>query len=282
MADESQHDSSSAKEPAIAPESSRMGTTPASGPVQPYEVVPEGPRPVRPLPVPMLPALSSPTSAGGASPGKVERPGVLEGFDEDADFDFDPEVQRAQGQRPPTAARSSPSLAQPVVAIPMMMVTPGRGELKPVAIVGGVIALVAAVAAGFTAAPGSNRFLIALSALFDVALHTVTGVGAVGIAAALLGKVLRNTELAAARMLVATALFAFGFQLDFNSPGHTLGLGIAAGSYFLAVWFLFKLKAEQAFIIGACHFAMWILFFLHHYLATLAAPVAKAIPAVGG
>jgi hypothetical protein len=254
------------------------GLAPRSGEVQPYELAPPEPTP---------PTLQTPPK------GTIEKPGLLADFDEDADFDLDPEVQEAK-----TGLAHKPS-AKPIVGKPLgkptdtsdvtdevqdnRMVVPGRGDLKTIAIIGAAVTFAAAIAAAINAAPERNRFLVALLMAFDVALHTVTGVGAIGLAAAMIGKVLRQFELAAARMLVATAFFALGFQLDFQSPAHTFGLALAAGSYFLSVWFLFKLKAQDTVVVGGFHFALWILFYLHHQLSTWAAPAASAAaPAAGG
>jgi hypothetical protein len=242
-------------------------------PVQPYDLAPLEP----------VAAATPPRIPTGRPVGAIAKPGLLSDFDEDADFDKDPELERAtKGAPQPTPGRAA--TAEPATPGPndldQRIVVPGRGTVKTILIVGAAVAFAAAIAAAINAAPERNRFFVALSMLFDIALHTVTGVGAIGLAAAMLGKLLRSTELAGARMLVATSLFALGFQLDFQSPAHTLGLGLAAGTYFLAVWLLFKLKAQQTVVVAAFHFALWILFFLHHQVSMWAAPAAKAIQAV--
>lgn len=260
-------------------------------PVQPYELAPD------------QPPSRQPRIASGASKGGIDRPGLLTDFDEDADFDRDPEVERARK----TGGRADVPVGRPISSgggvgddradaakagtpdpseFGQGIVTPGRGALKTILIIGGTLAFAASLAGAINAAPGRNRFLVALSLLFDIALHTITGVGAVGLAAAMLGKLLRHTELAGARMLVATALFALGFQLDFQSPAHSLGIMIASALYFLAVWFLFKIKAKDAVVVAAFHFALWILFFLHFQVSMWALPgtnAAQAVaPAAGG
>lgn len=254
-------------------------------PVQPYELAADEP-PAR-----------QPRVAPAAPKGSLDRPGLLSDFDEDADFDKDPEVEQARksGGRAevpvgrPVQTGNARGAAASEAGVPgapdsnefgQRIVTPGRGTLKTMLIVGGTLAGAAALAAGINAGAGRNPFLVGLSMVFDIALHTITGVGAVGLAAAMLGKLLRHTELAGARMLVATALFALGFQLDFQSWAHSLGILIATVLYFLSVWLLFKLKARETLVVAAFHFALWILFYLHVHVSMWAEPAAKAVQTV--
>lgn len=242
-------------------------SVPTGNSVQPYELAP-----VEATPTP--PAVPKP---------QIAKPGLLTDFDEDADFDHDPEVEQAKkGILPGTKLGAKTAEAKVPIDPSRLMVLPGRGDLKTLAMVGAGVALAAAVGAAFNAADGRNRFFVAVSLLFDIAMHTITGVGAIGLAAAMLGKVLRNFELAGARMLVATALFALGFQLNFNASAHILGLALAGGSYFLAVWFLFKLKSQDALVVSAFHFALFILLYLYQWIAVWAASASKVVPAAGG
>lgn len=239
-----------------------------AGSVQPYELAP------------VEPAPSAPTTPGKA---QIVKPGLLAEFDEDADFDHDPEVEAAKkGISTGTKVGTQPAEAKTPIDPTRLMVVPGRGDLKTLAIVGGVAALAAAIGAAFNEPIADKRFFVAVSLVFDIAMHTITGVGAIGLAAAMLGKVLRNFELAGARMLVATALFALGFQLNFNASAHILGLALAGGSYFLAVWFLFRLKSQDTLVVSAFHFALFILLYLYQWIAVWAASAAKAAPAAGG
>lgn len=261
---------------------SQAATPPKASEAGPYELAPSEP--------------PAPASRPGVTPpkGGIDRPGLLTDFDEDADFDRDPEVEQARKaggraelpvgrpiSRSPDGSKSGAAESSPESSeFGQPIVTPGRGTLKTILIVGATLAFAAALAGAINAAPGRSPFFVALSLLFEVAVHTVTGVGAVGLAAAMLGKLLRNTELAGARMLVATSLFALGFQLDFQSPAHSLGIMIASGLYFLAVWFLFKIKAKDAVVVAAFHFALWILFYLHFQVSVWALPASKAAQAV--
>lgn len=240
---------------------------PEGGGVQPYE---------------LAPVESTPSPISSPKP-QIVKPGLLADFDEDADFDHDPEVEQAKRGIPPgTKLGAKSGEAKAPIDPSRLIVIPGRGDLKTLAMVGGGVALAAAIGAAFNAADGRNRFFVAISLVFDIAMHTITGVGAIGLAAAMLGKVLRNFELAGARMLVATALFALGFQLNFNASAHILGLALAVGSYFLAVWFLFRLKSQDTIVVSAFHFALFILLYLYQWVAVWAASAAKAAPAAGG
>lgn len=242
-------------------------STPEGNSVQPYELAP----------------VETPPTPTAVPKPQIAKPGLLTDFDEDADFDHDPEVEQAKkGILPGSKLGAKSADAKSPIDPSRLMVLPGRGDLKTLAMVGAGVALAAAVGAAFNAADGRNRFFVAVSLLFDIAMHTITGVGAIGLAAAMLGKVLRNFELAGARMLVATALFALGFQLNFNASAHILGLALAGGSYFLAVWFLFKLKSQDALVVSAFHFALFILLYLYQWIAVWAASASKVAPAAGG
>lgn len=252
------------------PSSSGAPLPEACGPeggVQPYELAPSEP---------------SPKPAAAPKP-HIAKPGLLSDFDEDADFDHDPEVEQAKkGILPGGKLGAKSGEAKAPIDPSRLMVLPGRGDLKTLAIVGGVAALFAAIGAAFNETVAEKRFFVGIRLLFDVAIHTITGVGAVGLAAAMLGKVLRNFELAGARMLVASALCALGFQLNFGSEYHILGLMLAAGAYFLTVWFLFRLKSQDTLVVAAFHFAMFILLLLYQQVSIWAASAAKTAPAAGG
>src|SRR5688572_9897683 len=59
-------------------------------------------------PIPMEPADASGAPAPSGK-GRLNEPGLLEDFDEDADFDRDPELEKAViGDRPPLAAPVGP------------------------------------------------------------------------------------------------------------------------------------------------------------------------------
>lgn len=242
----------------------------------------------------LVPADAAPKRSQAPKPPNPREEGLLDGFDEDADFDHDPEVDQALGRTRKSGAgkvkddregRSSGDDSPDSEGSTIdAMVREGRGTTRQILIVGasvtGAAALASAVEAGVASKSAFSGivFLSALGTLFNIALHTITGVGAVGISAALLGKALKRSDLAAARMLVACAVCALGFHLNMGAQAMVLGLALAGGGYFLVVWILFRLRPSEALVVGACHFAIWLLFYLHHALADLTTPAPAAGP----
>ncbi len=263
------------------PESNPDATGENPPPETPYELAPPAPRPKRPM---------------APKPAQLNEEGLLEGFDEDADFERDPEVDLALGKTKRTDASKGSTTGGHATrpgdgdapdsegSTLDALVREGRGTTRQILIAGasaaGAAALASAIEAGVASrtAFGGIVFLSAVGTLFNIALHTITGVGAVGIAAALLGKALKRSDLAAARMLVACAACALGFHLNLGAQAMVLGLALAGGGYFLVVWILFRLKPSEAFVVGACHFAIWLLFYVHHALANLTTPTPAPGP----
>jgi hypothetical protein len=99
--------------------------------------------------------------------------------------------------------------------------------------------------------------------LYRVALHTATGVVAVGVAAHLQGEKLGRVDLAAARMFAAFALFQLLTQLRVPSAYSVISVGVpwllALAAYWGAVLILFRKDRAGATVIALAHFVLWVL-----------------------
>ncbi|HLO39449.1 MAG TPA: hypothetical protein VK176_00385 [Phycisphaerales bacterium] len=236
----------------------------------PIELEPVAPDPVRP-PVP---------SPGSAAHARIEKEGVLSGFEKDADFDHDPQVQRALGKKIPKA---KPSSARPTPEDDDAdestgpFVTPGLGNAKVWSVVAGVLLVSAVIAAGMTT---TNRFASAFLTLYSGILHTGTGLIAVYFSARIDGRKLGDLELAAARMATAVSAFLLLFNLNINLAGTTKWeeLILATLAYCGAVAGLFRLWGRPLGLVLTSHFALWIVFQIGMQLSAW----ASAAPAVSG
>lgn len=222
-----------------------------------FELAPE-------LPAPPPPAIPKPAIAA---------PGLTEGFDEDADFESDPEVERALGKRPPAETPRGAESAPPVDPF----IRPGLGEAKIIALVGAGVLLSAVIAAAITAP--SLWWIHGMLAAYAGLLHAGTGVGALAIGARLSEKPLGPWELGAARMLLAVALFLLVFHIPLPAQVW-LGPAVAAAVYSAATMTLFRLPIQEWFTVAASHLGIWMLIEGLVWLNTLLVPIAKATPGV--
>ena len=216
--------------------------------------------------------------------GKIEAPELLSGFEEDADFDKDPELERVISGKSGKPADVSKDPKPPADDF----VQPGLGSAKVWAIVGVTLLVVAMIATGVHAGPASERILNVLLVLYRTLVHTGTGVVAVFVAATLLGKKLGNFELAGARMLAAVGAFSAMLSFQFSLFGRVwldnlIALIMAAAVYVLLVASTFNLWKKQplSFVIGS-HFFLWLIVAVGMLLAQVARPdkAPAAAPAV--
>lgn len=248
----------------------------------------ESGRPPAPAPEPYAVEPLSPHagSAPAARPatGRLDAPPLIEGFEEDADFTHDPEVEAALKGRPVGASKvrvvvpeSPPEGPRPE------FVRAGLGGPKVWAIVGAVLLAAALIAVGVTSKqPASKTTASVFLTLYNVLLHTGTGVVAVWIASVLTERRLGRFELAAARMFTAVAALTFFYSLrvslfstsKFEQDMWSAFLG--AAGYVGAVAGLFRIWGPPlAFVIGS-HLALWLLVQVGMLLSALATPLPPA------
>lgn len=207
------------------------------------------------------------------APGKprIDSPGLLEDFDEDADFESDPELDRVVQGIPVGGGKSASKSKHPsakVAAEPE-----GAGEAlcassawRVPAAIGAVVSLTAAVLAGVYA--GHANWAYVLLTLYWAVLHTATGVGAVIVSGLLLGRPVGSLESAAARMLLAVSLFLVVYSLDIPiTNGKLEEVVLAAGAYFGGLIVAFRLQPRDAAVIGGAHFGMALLLWLGSMLS---------------
>jgi ribosomal protein L40E len=157
---------------------------------------------------------------------------------------------------------------------------------RVLAAAGGVLALGAAVAAAVNFPASSTAVTIgaAVLALYSVALHTGTGLAAVGVAAAITERPYGSIRIAAARVLVAFGAFELVKNLRLEFTGGPVLIVLAACLvYFLLIWGLFRRTARETGIVCITHFFIWFLLMLAEQLyAWVQAGVVAGKVAGGG
>jgi hypothetical protein len=165
-----------------------------------------------------------------------------------------------------------------------VFVTPGRLSPKVLGIIGGVLTVCAMVATGVWAPRGAGMWLVIgliLLTLYQIALHTATGLGAVAIAARLEGEKLGRGDFALARIFVAFSLFEVLTRVRLPSSWLIISGGIpwllAAAAYFGAILILFKKDRATGALIALAHAILWALLNAGMELSGLvaAAPMPK-------
>lgn len=228
------------------------GPTPAA-PAEPatYDVAPLDP-----------PPASLPKGRIVERASKVGDAGLLDDFEDDADFSTDPEVERATGKAP-TVEQAPVDAA---TAGPTFIAPGGRSGLEAIAIAAGVLTLSAVIAAALTApSRGRQAFPDAFLTLYLTLLHTATGVAAVLFAAALRGERAGDVVLATARMGVAVATFQLIYHLNIPVSGRTDEVLLAMLAYAGIVLVHVRFDRERLALVAGVHAAQW----LAVYLATV-------------
>lgn len=198
--------------------------------------------------------------------GRLNEPGLLEEFDEDADFDRDPELERkVKGELPPPAEVAGPIDDRPI------FVKAGWDDPKIMAGFGGGLTLAAVIAASITAPEGARWWLWSLLTLYGTALQTGTGIVAVILTAVFTERAVGRYPQAAARMLVAVAAFQLAFHINILSQGKTEEILLASLCYVGVVAATFRLKRDPLIIVCGCHFGLWLLTWIGMWLSQLAA-----------
>jgi hypothetical protein len=225
-----------------------------SDPKEPYPIAPDGAE-TSPNPAP------PPDKAKAADlKAKLNLSGLLEDFEEDADFDKDPELQaRILGKTPGT-------ITAPVAAAPPLQdfVGPGAGQPRHWAIIGCVLLVGALIAAGVTAT--DHHVARILLTLYGAFVNTGAGLVALYVSARLLERRFGAIESAAARMFAVVCVFTLLRNLNLKFFGPNLPalntaatILIAMAGYVLALAAIFKLwdKQKLGFVAGF-HVLFWV------------------------
>ena len=219
----------------------------APNPDAPYELAP-----VEDVPV----ARPAPTKD---PKGKLEAPGLIADFDEDADFSQDPEVEATlKGKKlDKNAPKSKFSMSLPGVpgvdSVPL--VRDGRLDVKWGAILGWGLVLGGGIAAAITTK--NAWFAGLLATILACVLHTITGLGAVGIAGYFLERPIGRVDLAATRVLAAVGAFALCFHIDTTVLGHFDETALACAAYLAVMLIFFRVHGAEVMLIGVAHAALW-------------------------
>lgn len=190
---------------------------------------------------------------------------LLSGFDEDADFDKDPEVARALSLKPTIKAATPDSEPEKPRED---LVRAGRGEPQIIAGIGGVLAL---IAVGISAAAHPDfLFRAALATLLLTILNIAMGIAALSVSAHLQGLAMTRWALGASRMVLAVAAFQLVNAITLPTLGvwgRFILVPAAAAAYLLTLIGLFRFPRHRLFVVASCHgllsLAAWLMFALY-------------------
>lgn len=196
---------------------------------------------------------------------------LLAGFDDDADFERDPEVEAAaRGGKKAAPRRGKTDTGS---HDPHAFVKPGLGDER-VWVIAGVVLMIAAVIAVLVNAPANSAWRALLVAA-QCLVHAATGVAAIGATASIVQAPLGKVDLAAARMFAIVGLFQLVFNLNLHLMGSKLDeIVVAASAYVLALWLLFRRPVDQTMVIAGFHFLGWLAVFVIGQLYAMAAQPA--------
>jgi len=223
---------------------------------------------------------SPPTPPPQERKAKLEATPLLEEFSEDADFDRDPELERAILGKP----ASTQAVEEHRPELPEF-VKPGFGEPRHLAVVGVVLLVSAMIAAGVNA-PNRAIFRVLLT-LYNTLVHAGTGVVAVYIAARLLERSFTRVELVGARMFVAVSALSLVMSLSLTLTGYgwldqVIRAGLAVGTYVLLVATTFKLWSRGPLIhVVGFHALLWLIVQVGMALAATVGAAPAAARAAG-
>ena len=227
------------------------------------------------------------SSMGSATPGKpgsvapnakIEAGGLLDDFDEDADFS-DPGTGSPKGvskRLPPVeeAASAWPPIVTDASVIPVL------GSVRGLSIIGGAMLLMAVIVTA-VATTSARPLIPPLIALYEGVVHTGTGVVAVLIAARFAERRVNRVELIAARMLVVVSIFLLIKNTNIPITGQIEEHVLAGGAYYLAVWGLFRLPRFETGLISGTHFCLWVLMLIGRLMYEVDLELATVAPTGG-
>ncbi len=236
-------------------------------------------------PEPAKPAEEGTYELAPEPAGTTPRESLLEGFDEDADFDRDPEVARAMGAstRPKERRRGADRRAKAAASDDSadtrddddeghLIADGGVEPLLLVAAGGGVVLVGAAIAAA--TAPGARFAAGGLVVLFAI-LASITGVVSVRATAYLRGVRVGDWGRAAGSIIAAVAAFQVINAITLpvlGVWGRLLIIPAAVAAYVLVLGACLRVDRDRLGIIIGLHailtLGVWVLLQVHHALAT--------------
>lgn len=246
---------------------------------------------LEPKPEPAAPGAGDPS----AKPtGKIDKPSVLEASDDEkcprcgkpigaaavvcvnCGYDYRANMQRQVELAAKDTAREAEDDDRPE------FVTVGVGSAPVIAAIGAATLVAAAATAGYFASAGGTKVVAATVALllFQALIHVPSGLLALMSVAWLRGERFGRVDLAAARVLLALALFLL--VRSFHIPVPSIGVGIQWALGMLAYWtatmLLFRKSPEVAGQIGAFHLAIFVAIHLLMWLEVLLSAAAVVPP----
>lgn len=216
--------------------------------------------------------------------GKVGDSGLLDDFDEDADFSVDPQVEEALfggvksgrgGKKDWNAVgQEGEKLQGPA------FVKDGFGTAEQLGWAAGGVLLAAIITTCLTAdSRGRVWFADGIVTAYGTLLHTVTGVLAVFIGSYVAQRPLGNLVLAAARMGLAVCVLQLIFHLNIPPAGRFDETFLAIAGYCGVLWGLFRFKRDELLVVVCAHASMWMALWLSGVLyAWSAATIVKPTP----
>lgn len=184
----------------------------------------------------------------------IDAEGLLEGFDEDADFERDPEVEAALqgGTRTRRDRTREAALADPS----RWLMRPGFPDARTAAIAGSLLTIGAIVLAVLRAEESS--WLAGVWTLYEVALTTLLGLFALISAAYFSQRGLNEVPTALARVLVPTGAALLAFNLSIPIPSRSDEMLLAGAVYYIVALGVFRLPRFETNILCLSHFGLWL------------------------
>ena len=164
-------------------------------------------------------------------------------------------TERYTGPGGSEAGTSSPSSG--ASSEPEVLIRPGFPGFRTLLVLGGILTLTAVGLSGYEAK--THAVARSLSTLYDIGVHTGTGIVALLIAAIFTERRFNDARVGASRMFFMVALLYAIVSIDIPIP-TTLDqwiLGLLA--YALALLALFRLPHRDLGIIGLAHFGLWLI-----------------------
>ena len=249
-----------------------MSDTPEHSPA-PDQPIPLADEPVAP-PAPPSPPAASPTSPAGSPKGRIDA-GSLLGVEGDtcpkcgaALKPGDVVCLRCGYDLKANVVRTVETGTQSEAEEPEDFVTPGGGSAKTWGVIGGILTVAAMIMAGINAPGTTGGFWIivgsAVLALYNIIIHTGTGLVALAIATRIVEERFGRVDLSLARMFAAISLFELIRNVRLPLGAQSLKVGaaylLAAGAYYLAVWGLFRKGRTVTLLVMLLHIVLWVIF----------------------